>query len=360
MRIAIDASPLIGLRTGIGVFVQRIIEHLPDATSTGQPVELQEYTLSLSAKRRGQARGSWVPLPAGRAPTMWRRFGGPRIERFTGPVDLVHGTNYLVPPARAPRLVSVYDLSYVHDADRVAPHVARFDAAVRWAIDGGAVVHTMSHFVADEIRERYGALDVVVVPGGVVAPASPVGTRELPDEPVVLALGTTGPRKNIPLLVEAFGRLPETLRARLRIVGPPGEDEPAVRSAMAALNPRVAGRIARVGPVDDSARDDELAAAAVLAHPTSYEGFGFPVLEAMAVGTPVVTTTGGSLAEVAADAAELVAVNDVDALTAALERLLTDRERWAARRDSGHRRSAEFAWGSAAAEMLALYERVAG
>ncbi len=356
MRIAIDASPLIGMRTGIGVFVERILEHVPDVTSQGDPIELAEYSLSLRARGRGDTRGAWVPLPASTAPVIWRRLGRPRIERFTGEVDVVHGTNYLVPPARAPRIVSVYDLSFVHDRDRIAPHVARYDAAVRWAIAGGAVVHTMSSYVADEIRERYGSVEIVVVPGGV----APRTTAEPAREPVIVAIGTTGPRKNIPLLLEAFGAVPSDLGATLRIVGPAGEDEPAVLAAIEALPPAVRRRVVRVGVVDDAGRDAELASAAVLAHPSSYEGFGFPVLEAMAVGTPVVTTAGGSLAEVAGDAARLVPIGDPQALAGELTSVLSDEGARAELRRRGLRRCAEYAWGDAAAKMLALYEQVVG
>ncbi len=344
-----DASPLIGTRTGIGVFVAELVGGLAALSD----VEVAEYTLSVGARRAGVVRGSWVPLPAGSAPAVWRVTRGPRIERFTGPVDVVHGTNYLVPPSRARRVVSVYDLSYLHDADSVAPSVARFDRAVRWAVDGGAIVHTMSHHVADEIRERYRGARVVVVPGGVAPRARPASSPGGP--PVVLALGTTGRRKRIPLLVEAFGAIAERCDAVLRIVGPEGEDEAAVAAAIADLPAAARGRVVRVGVVDDAGRDAELAGAAVLAYPSDYEGFGFPVLEAMASGTAVVTTDAGSLPEVSGDAAVVVETGDAEALAVGLTSVLEDEGRRHALVEAGLRRAARFTWEGAVEGMMELY-----
>ena len=350
-----DASPLIGTRTGVGVFVAELTSRLADrALARGQEVELVEYTLSLAAKRSGTVRGRWVPIPGGLAPSVWRFGRGPRIELFTGPLDVVHGTNYLVPPARAKRIVSVYDLSYVHDRATVPRNVARFDAAVRWAIRGGATVHTMSEFVGAEIRDRYQTTDVVVVPGGVAVrePLSvdPVGP------PVVLALGMTGRRKRIPVLVEAFGLIADRTDVVLRIVGPAGDDEPAVQAAIASLGARAGRRVERVGVVDDATRDRELSRATVLAFPSEYEGFGFPVLEAMATGTAVVTTSAGSLSEVAGEAAVIVPVGDVEALGAALAAVVSDVGRQRELVIAGLERARTFSWDRTVDAMIDLYD----
>ena len=346
-----DASPLIGTRTGVGVFVAELSTRL---AAMAPEIELIEYTLSFGAKRSGTVRGRWIPLPGGAAPRLWRTTGHPRIERFTGPIDVVHGTNYVVPPARARRVVSVYDLSYVHDRSSVPRNVARFDRAVRWAIERGATVHSMSQYVAAEIRERYEAPDVVVVPGGVTMRPGPEVSPEGP--PVILALGATARRKRIPLLVEAFGEVAAVAEAVLRIVGPEGDDEQAVTDAVQALPPAFRSRVTRVGLVDDATRDHELASAAVLAFPSGYEGFGFPVLEAMAVGTPVVTTGAGSLAEVAGDAAMVVTTGDVDAMGAALLRVITDEAHRTELGAAGLERAALYSWDNVVEGMIRMYD----
>ncbi len=344
MRIALDASPLIGTRTGIGGFVAGLASRLAEETG----VEVVPYTLSAAARRAGTVRGQWVPVPAVIAPALWRVARRPLIERFVGPIDVVHGTNYLVPPARVRRVVSVYDLSFL---DQV--HAGRVDRAVRWAVRTGATVHTMAASVADEIRTRYPSARVVVVPGAVVAQ----GPRRTPPEgpPVVVALGATGRRKRIPLLVESFGRAFPEGNTTLRIVGPPGDDEEAVARAVAALPDHSAGRVVRVGPVDDARRDAELQAATVLAYPSDYEGFGMPVLEAMAAGVPVVTTDGGSLPEVAGNAARVVPVGDGEALGCALAEVVASEEEQRRLVAAGLDRVELFSWERTITGMMGLY-----
>ncbi|MED5542383.1 MAG: glycosyltransferase family 1 protein, partial [Actinomycetota bacterium] len=94
MRVALDATPLIGIRTGIGVFVAESLRSMRAMKQEGVDLEIATYTLSVGARLRGKTQGVWVPRPAGKAPTVWRRFKGPRIEKFVGEVDVVHGTNY--------------------------------------------------------------------------------------------------------------------------------------------------------------------------------------------------------------------------------------------------------------------------
>lgn len=344
-----DASPLIGARTGVGVFVAGLIE----ALRSRDDVEVAEYTVSVGARRAGTVQGVWVPMPARIAPVIWQR-GRMPIERFTGQVDVVHGTNYVVPASRARRVVSVYDLSYVHDADVVPRNVAGFDRIVGAAVRSGAAVHTMSEHVADELRARYGVTDISVVAGG-LSPAllaAPVRSGRVSGPPAVLSLGTTTRRKRVPLLIEAFSSL--TTDAQLRIVGPAGDDEPAVGAALERLPDPVRARVHRVGRVDDAVRDHELRTAAVLAFASEYEGFGFPVLEAMAVGTPVVTTLGGSLAEVAGDAA-VVVDGDASSLADGIAQVLGDHELGQHLAQRGRARASTFTWSAAVDAMLECY-----
>ena len=339
----------------MGVYVDGLLSTL-DARPD---VHVAEYTVSVGARRVGEVRGTWVPFPARVAPWVWR-LGRPRIERFVGPVDLVHGTNYVVPASRAPRLVTVYDLSYVHDATTVPASVAAFDRAVRQAIDSGAVVHTMSQYVAQEIAARYGAARIEVVPGA-LSPAVLDGSSAAPaseGRPTVLVLGATARRKRVPLVVQAFGRLAADMDIGLRIVGPEGDDEQAVIDAVAALPAGSSERVSRVGFVDDQARNVELRRAAALVFASEYEGFGYPLLEAMAWGTPVVTTLGGSLAEVAGDAALVVEQATVEELAGSLRQVLTDQATSSGLIERGRQRAALFGWDRIGPEMIGLYERL--
>jgi alpha-1,3-rhamnosyl/mannosyltransferase len=171
----------------------------------------------------------------------------------------------------------------------------------------------------------------------------------------VLAVGTLEPRKNLPRLIAAWTRLPEELRSAhaLALVGPRGWDDEEVLAAARAAGVRLLGR------VGDAQLHALYANATAFAYPSLYEGFGLPVLEAMAAGAPVLTSLSSSLPEVAGDAALLVDPRDTAAIAAGLERLLRDaglRERL---RVAGRARAAAFSWERTARETHALLAQLA-
>ncbi|MBO0714148.1 MAG: glycosyltransferase family 4 protein, partial [Acidimicrobiales bacterium] len=172
--------------------------------------------------------------------------------------------------------------------------------------------------------------------------------------PYVLALGTIEPRKDHPGLVRAFdllaGAHPEL---GLVLAGPDGWGTAALEQAVAASG--VAHRIVRVGYVSEARRAALLARAAVFAYPSRYEGFGFPPLEAMASGIPVVTTDAGALPEVVGDGALMVPSGDPERLAGALETALYDDCARAELVDKGRRRVACFRWDACAAGLAGLY-----
>jgi glycosyltransferase involved in cell wall biosynthesis len=117
----------------------------------------------------------------------------------------------------------------------------------------------------------------------------------------------------------------------------------------------IASRIQRIGLVGDDERDRRVADATILVHPSHYEGFGFPVVEAMALGTPVVTTTGGAIPEIAGDAAVMVEPGDVDALASALVDVLADEQKRAQLIQTGRDRAANFSWAETARGLVDVY-----
>jgi glycosyltransferase involved in cell wall biosynthesis len=168
----------------------------------------------------------------------------------------------------------------------------------------------------------------------------------------VLGLGTIEPRKDFPLLVSAFDRIADDHPdLELRIVGPSGWGAQALNDAIRLSSH--GRRIHRAGWVEDV--DAEIAGAAVFAFPSVYEGFGVPPLEAMAHGVPVVATAAGAVPEVVGDAADLVPVGDVDALAAALARVLDDDDHRSHLVAAGRDRVAEFTWERTATAMRDLY-----
>jgi glycosyltransferase involved in cell wall biosynthesis len=181
----------------------------------------------------------------------------------------------------------------------------------------------------------------------------------------VLAIGTLEPRKNFPHLVGAFGELVGRGAAgpvglRLVIAGHDGPARPAVDDAVARLPEPARSHVLLAGGVSDAARRALLERATVLAYPSIYEGFGFPVLEAMSMGVPVVAARAGSIPEVAGDAALLVEPTDEQALANELERVLTEDATRAELIGRGRDRVRAFSWDDTARSLVSCYRRLAG
>lgn len=366
LHVALDATPLVGARTGIGAFTAALLEHLahrPDLSLTAYGLTWRGRRDLATAVPAGVAV-TRRPMAARPLRVAWQRAGGPALEWWTGPVDVVHGTNFVVPPtAGAASVVTVHDLTPLHYPELCDAATLVFPAMVRRALARGAWVHTHSRFVADEVVQHLGAPAerVVAVPAGVpaVPEADPeVGRRLAGSERYVLALGTVEPRKDLPLLVQAFDAVAGARPGvRLVLAGPDGWGAEALAGAVARAHHH--DRIVRLGWVDERSRAGLLRGAAVLAYPSRYEGFGFPPLEGMAAGVPVVATTAGSLPEVLGDAATLVPVGDVDALAGALADLLDDPARRRRHVAAGHRRAAAYRWEDTAAGVARVYRRAA-
>ena len=360
--VAVDITPLLATRTGVAVFVSRLLEAMAqrgDLTLTG-------YALSWRG-RAGMARG--LPpgvriarrrMPARAMRQTWLRADWPPIELWTGAIDVVHGTNFVVPPARgAAEVVTVHDLTPLRYPELVEPASLDYPRLVRRALGRGAYVHTPSAFVADEVVDLLGAdrSRVRVVHHGVPdvdAFASDGDSVDDQPYPYVLALGTVEPRKDLPTLVRAFDAVAaDEPDLRLVVAGPDGWGIDAYDRAVASAHHR--DRVVRVGYVADAMRGALLRRASVFAYPSLYEGFGFPPLEAMACGVPVVATTAGSLPEVLGDAARLVAPGDADAFAEAIAAVVRSD---ATRRDlieRGRARVVGYSWERAAAGMVDLY-----
>lgn len=362
--MAVDATPLLGTPTGVGTFVR----HALDALATRDDVELSAYALSWRGRAELPARlppgvtPRTRPMPAAALLRLWAAVDVPPARWWTGAVDVVHGTNFAVPPVGrgTSAVVTVHDLTPLRFPAWAGPGTNVFPAVVRRAVRRGAWVHTPSQFVAGEVADLLGAdpARVVAVHHGV--PPVPESTGPPPvDGPYVLALGTIEPRKDLPSLVRAFDAVAEAhADLSLVVAGPDGWGTQAFQDAVAAA--RHAARIRRLGWVDVEQRAALLRHAAVYAYPSRYEGFGFPPLEAMAAGIPVVATTAGALPEVLGDGASLVPPNDAEALADAIQQVLVDDAARGALLDRGARRVAAFDWRRCADGLAQLYRRAAG
>ncbi len=368
LRLALDATSLHGARTGVGVFTSELLVRL------GQRPDLDVSAFAVTWRGRGKlvglvpagVRAVGGPMVAHPLRQCWRRADLPPIDWWIGEVDVVHGPNFVVPPSRrAARVLTVHDLTPWRFPALTNRAARAYPALVARAVRRGAWVHTVSRFVAEEVRDHLGVRPelVVTVPNGTSAlpPCGPgtdaaAGRRLAGGQRYVLSLGTVEPRKGLPALVAAFDAVAaEDPDVRLVLAGPDGWGADALTGAVAAARHR--DRIVRLGWVDDAGRAALLRGATVFAYPSRYEGFGLPPLEAMAAGVPVLTTTAGALPEVVGDAAALVPPDDPDSLAGELSALLADPERRLALVRAGRERLELFSWERCADGLVELYQR---
>jgi glycosyltransferase involved in cell wall biosynthesis len=262
-------------------------------------------------------------------------------------------------------VVSVHDLTPLHHPELCDAATLAYPGLIRRALHRGAWVHADSGFVAGEVVEAFGAdpgrvrvvhPGVPDLPGLGDAEVEDVLRRVLPPGTgrYCLAVGTAEPRKDLPGLVRAFGEVATSHDdVALVLAGPPGWGEAALEEAVAASPAR--RRIVRTGWLDDADLAALLGRATVLAFPSLYEGFGFPPLQAMRAGVPVVATRAGSLPEVLGDGALLVEPGDTDGLAGALERCLADASMRRALVAAGSAWVARFSWESCGAGLEQLY-----
>lgn len=358
LSVAIDAGPLHGARTGIG----NAVDWTQRALRSDGSVELLPYVTSMRARVRTPERR--LPLPAAVAIRLWAR-PSPPVDRLLGRPDVVHGTNYVVPPTRCPRVVSVYDCWFLDHPEHAEPDVRRASAVLRRAVAQGAHVVTSSDATTKRVRELLDTdrVETILLGPPPSTTTASVSTRPagLPEVDVfVLSMATLERRKNLPTLVAAFGRVAhEHPSVKLVMAGAVGNDVAAVGRAIDRLDPEIAARVVRTGPVDDLAKDWLLRHATALAYPSLDEGFGFPILEAQQIGTPVVASTAGSIPQISGGAALLSPAHDAEALAANLYWIVTDETMHAKLVRRGQSNVARFSWEQTSEQLISTYRRVA-
>ena len=327
LSVALDATPLLGARTGIGRYVQHLVAALARSS------ELRSVTAAAFTWRRRDGLRDSVPaavrIAGRRAPArglqaLWSRTEWPPAEWLAGRVDVVHGTNYVLPPVhRATGVLTVHDLSYLHSPGVVSAASLRYRELVPRGLRRAALAIATSQAVADELTEAYGLPPdrIAVTPMG-VDPSWSVTEKPTPawlsalglPTDYIVAVGTREPRKGLDVLLAAYAELlaAEPDAPRLLLVGPAGWG-PELQ--VAALPPN---QVVIPGYLPEDTLRRVVAGARMLAFPTRYEGFGLPPLEAMAAGVPVVASDIAPVRATTAGLARLFPVGDVEALAGAL------------------------------------------
>lgn len=361
MKVGLDVTPLLGPRTGVGTYTAELIRAL---TELSPPPRL--VATAFTARGQGGLAGQLPPqvrvrgirLPARFLRTSWQSLPFPPAEALVGPVDVFHGTNFVVPPTlRARPVVTVHDLSYLTYPHTVAAASLAYARLVPRAIARGAVICTPSRAVAQEVQRTYGlAADrVFPTPLGVdplwfAPPPGPAEPAAPPEAPYVLAVGTLEPRKNLATLVAAY-RLAGargTHLPRLVIVGPPGWGEALDTTGLPS------DQIDRAGHVGFDQLRAIVAGAQALVFPSVYEGFGLPPLEALACGTAVIASDLPVTREVLGDQACFVDATSGETLLSGLVQALA---RPVGTPESRRRHARGFTWQACAHATLAAYRR---
>ena len=383
MHIGIDVTSAVTQSAGIGRYTRELVRAL---LALDAPYR---YTLFYATEKRIDK--PFDPLPPGarlrRLPfhdkwlaRVWHRFQLPiPVELATGRLDVLHSPDFTLPPALpgVRTLLTVHDLSFVRDPDSAVPSLRRFlDRAVRRSVARADRVLADSQATKGDLVELFGVspVKIDVLLSGVDArfkpirdPASLAAVRaryDLGDGPIVLSLGTIQPRKNYARLIRAFGqavgrgqRTGAMGDVNLVIAGGKGWMFDDIFAEVTRLG--LEGRVKFTGFVDDADLPALYSAATVFAYVSLYEGFGLPVLEAMACGAPVIGSNMSSIPEVVGDAGLLVDPTDVDAIAAGLIGLLTDPSARDAYMRDGLRRASQFTWNAAARQLLSVYDEMA-
>jgi glycosyltransferase involved in cell wall biosynthesis len=359
LRIAVDARPLLTEASGIGRYTRSLLEQFTDSGH-----EFLLYTcrpLQLPASLRGYAqRSGRVHGPALSSAVAQLQFG--RWAR-SDQADLFWSPRHHLPAmlGRMPAVVTIHDLVW----KRVPETMIRLGAVAERLLMPAALRHAakiiaVSEATRADLIEFYPgtARRIAVIPEASSLRSSGPRPRpaHLPAAPYMLFVGSIEPRKNLERIVRAFTELHaagETTH-HLVIAGAPGWKNRAVHEVI-ARSP-ASGRILMVGVADDDLLGALYEHADFLVAPSLYEGFGLQVVEALACGTPVVTSNISSLPEVAGDAAILVDPNSVEAIAAAMRRMIVDRDLRDELAARARTQAARFSWRRAADRTLEVFQ----
>jgi glycosyltransferase involved in cell wall biosynthesis len=313
-----------------------------------------------------------LPLSPRLLTIVWQRLRLPLpVERLIGRLDLVHAPDFVLPPTRARTLLTVHDLTFLVRPDCAEAGLRRYlTRAVPRALARADLVLVDSRATADDLARLLGveAARVRLIYPGVDARFRPLKAAEaepwrarigLP-EAFLLFVGTLEPRKNLVRVVEAFRLLldtggPDTAELQLVIAGRKGWLYEELFAAVARSG--LGERVRFLDFVEDAGLPALYNLARAFVYPSLYEGFGLPVLEALACGTPVVTAEVSSLPEVAGTAATLVNPLSVSSIAEGMAEALA---RATELRAAGPPQARQFRWETAARALLQCYDELAG
>lgn len=369
--IAIDYTPAYEQGGGIGRYVRELV------TALGQVDHQTPYKLFVAGTthppRSPAENFKWktTRISPKWFARLWHRAQLPLpVETFTGKIDVFHATDFVLPPTkhRTRTLLTVHDLSFVRVPEAASPRLrAYLDVVVPRSVHRADHILADSQATKDDLIALYDLSPekITVLLSGVDSRFQPVSSSlmttrskySIEKRPYIFTIGTVQPRKNYVRLVQALNRLRNSgIDIDLVIAGGKGWLENPLYDEIESTG--LTDHVHLIGFADDADLPPLYSAATCVAFPSLYEGFGFPVLEGMACGTPVMTSNVSSLPEVAGDAALMVDPYDTEAITHAIRQLVEDQTLRDMLIQRGFEQAKRFTWENSARQLKQIYEDI--
>ncbi|MFC2034336.1 glycosyltransferase family 4 protein [Chloroflexota bacterium] len=373
MRIGIDYTLAVTETAGIARHIREIVASLLEIDHEN------EYILVVASDAQGDIINTLsrkvevhkLPFSNKTARKLWHQFGLPfPLEFLTTQFDVFHSPDFLLPPLRkAQGIVTIHDLAHILYPQYTDPRIVKyFTKAVNRSLERAKKVVAVSESTkkdivkllgvdADKIDVVYNAVDEMFVPIKDKKQLSVVKDKYKIDHPFILSIGSIQPRKNLQRLIEAYGIIHQDkeINHQLLLIGGAQWLAGDLKKKIEKLG--LQDDVRFLGFVPDEDLPHLITLADVFSFPSLYEGFGIPPLEALACGTPVVSSNAPAMPEVLGDAAILVDPMNINALAEALKRSLLDKELRSKLVKKGLKRSKIFTWENAAKKQLEVYQK---
>lgn len=372
MKICLDYQPAVTQRAGIGRYTRVLAEQLPALMNPEDSLKLFYFDFKGKGEQPSNLPSNvsikrFRLCPGAIMQKLWNYSSFPSFDMLAGNADIYHFTNFLSRPVNKGKVVaSIHDMSFMRYPEFTEEkNLAYLTRGIKRTIDSADAIITISKFSAEEIEYFFPSAKGKVFYShlGIAQNFSPSSVEEIDavkqkyklERPYIITVGTIEPRKNHLLLVDAF----EQIAAQgidLVVVGGIGWKSDKIMERLTTS--KFAPQIHILNHLGDGELPALYSGASVFALPSYYEGFGFPPLEAMGCGTPVVSAPGGSLKEVIEDAGIIVEDYNADAWATELMRAITDTELRKSFINKGLLHIKKFTWDKTVADTLKVYENL--